>query len=119
MVDPDDVVRKYGADTVRGYLMFIGPWDQGGPWDPQRIEGIRRFLNRVWSVIVEPVETAEDSSVDIRILEQKLHATIAKVTDDLDHFRFNTAISALMELNNHLMKLRSTTLASTPLWAET
>ena len=98
MVAPDDYVQRYGADTVRGYLMFIDPWDQGGPWDPQRIEGVRRFLNRVWNVMTEPAEADTQDASAARQLEQKLHATIAKVTADFEHFRFNTAISALMEL---------------------
>ena len=118
VVDPDDVVQRYGADTVRGYLMFIGPWDQGGPWDPQRIEGVRRFLNRVWTVVTEPAETSTQDASAARQLEQKLHATIAKVTSDLDHFRFNTAISALMELNNQMMKARTTAVAGTSLWTQ-
>ncbi len=116
VVDPDDIVGLYGADVVRGYLMFIGPWDQGGPWDPQRIEGINRFLHRVWSVVIEPPGSDNGRQGDVKALEQRLHATIQKVTEDLNHFRFNTAISALMELNNHLMKVRNTDLSHGPLW---
>ena len=116
VVDPDDIVGAYGADVVRGYLMFIGPWDQGGPWDPQRIEGINRFLHRVWSVIMEPAGAGQGRAGDAQALEQKLHATIQKVTEDLNHFRFNTAISALMELNNHLMKERESDLRHSDLW---
>ena len=51
--DPDELVHKYGADTVRLFLMFMGPWDQGGPWNPQGIEGINRFLRRVWTVALD------------------------------------------------------------------
>ena len=54
VVAPDEWVERYGADTVRAYLMFIGPWDAGGPWNPQGIEGVRRFLERVWAVATEP-----------------------------------------------------------------
>ena len=117
VVDPDDVVARYGADVVRGYLMFIGPWDQGGPWDPMRIEGINRFLHRFWNVATaEPA--ADAGQGDARALERRLHATIQKVTADLEHFRFNTAISALMELNNQLMKDRETDLCGGALWRE-
>ncbi len=119
VVDPDEVIAEYGADVVRGYLMFIGPWDQGGPWDPERIEGINRFLHRVWTVVMEPAGADAGRPGDARALEQKLHATIQKVTEDLHHFRFNTAISAMMELNNHLMKERDTGLRSSDLWDET
>ena len=79
--------QRYGADTVRGYLMFIGPWDQGGPWDPSAIEGVSRFLYRVWSVVVgrghAERSTAEPSADEVRALERKLHQTIIKVTDDM------------------------------------
>lgn len=119
VVDPDDVVERYGADVVRGYLMFIGPWDQGGPWDPQRIEGIRRFLHRFWAVVTTAPDDGSGSAGNARELEQKLHAAIRKVTEDLENFRFNTAVSALMELNNYLMKVRTTDLYGTPLWDET
>ncbi len=56
VVNPDEMVDKYGADTVRGYLMFIGPWDQGGPWDPSAIEGVSRFMYRVWSVAIDEAD---------------------------------------------------------------
>ncbi len=117
VVDPDEVVAAYGTDVVRGYLMFIGPWDQGGPWDPKRIEGIRRFLQRFWTV-ANAKDGAGETAGDARELEQKLHATIQKVTDDLDHFHFNTAIAALMELNNDLMRALPTRLQGTDLWKE-
>ena len=79
---------------------------------------MRRFLNRVWTVVTEPVEADMQDASAARSLEQKLHATIAKVTADLDHFRFNTAISALMELNNQMMKVRTTAVAGTSLWTQ-
>ncbi len=115
VVDPDQVVAAYGTDVVRGYLMFIGPWDQGGPWDPQRIEGIRRFLQRYWTV-AQATGRHSQGAGDARGLEQKLHATIRKVTEDLDHFRFNTAIAALMELNNDLMKALPTAVQGSAVW---
>ncbi len=115
VVDPDPVVAEYGADVVRGYLMFVGPWDRGGPWDPQQIEGIRRFLQRFWTV-ANAKENSGGTEGDPRHLEQKLHTTIRKVTDNLNHFRFNTAISALMELNNDLMKALPTNVQGTALW---
>ncbi|MEM7131422.1 MAG: leucine--tRNA ligase [Chloroflexota bacterium] len=120
VVNPDDVVGKYGADTVRGYLMFIGPWDQGGPWDPKAIEGVSRFLHRIWSVVVDEPKSeyvaAEAKPEDARTLERKLHQTIIKVTDDIEHFRFNTAIAAMMELNNLLIKMRDMPVVGTTIW---
>ncbi len=122
VVDPDDYVDRYGADTVRGYLMFIGPWDLGGPWDPKAIEGIHRFLNRVWTVVTdEPAAAlvaAEPSADEVRNLTRKLHQTMLKVNDDLANFRFNTAIAAMMELNNTLMRARETAVVGSPIWRE-
>ncbi|MBX3011550.1 MAG: leucine--tRNA ligase [Caldilineaceae bacterium] len=122
VVDPDEYVDRYGADTVRGYLMFIGPWDLGGPWDPKAIEGINRFLNRVWNVVVDEPQAAlvaaEPTPEEGRALERKLHQTIIKVNEDLANFRFNTAIAALMELNNTLVRVKETAVVGTPLWEE-
>ena len=122
VVDPDDYVDRYGADTVRGYLMFIGPWDLGGPWDPKAIEGISRFLNRVWTVVTdEPAAAlvaAEPSADEVRNLTRKLHQTMLKVNDDLANFRFNTAIAAMMELNNTLMRARESAVVGSPIWHE-
>jgi leucyl-tRNA synthetase len=117
VINPDEFVGKYGADTVRGYLMFIGPWDMGGPWDMNAIEGVYRFLHRVWSVVVDDPQMANptlDPAVQpdpqaVRNLERKLHQTIIKVGDDMANFRFNTAVSGLMELNNTLIKAKETT----------
>jgi leucyl-tRNA synthetase len=105
---------------VRGYLMFIGPWDLGGPWDPSAIEGVSRFLSRVWNSALDKGKVSGEADPDqVRELERKLHQTIIKVTDDLTHFRFNTAIAALMELNNLLVRLKDTAVAQTSLWEET
>jgi len=123
VVNPDEVVDKYGADTVRGYLMFIGPWEQGGPWDPKAIEGVSRFLNRVWNAAVDDPKAenlaADPKDDEIRNLERKLSQTIIKVTDDMENFRFNTAIAALMELNNMLTKMKETAVVGSDIWDET
>lgn len=121
VVNPDDMVQKYGADTVRGYLMFIGPWDQGGPWDPKSIEGVHRFLQRVWAVVTDyaPTRDSQADPAEVAALERKLHQTILKVTDDYHNFRFNTTIAALMELNNALMRVKETAVAGTPVWEQT
>ncbi len=115
VVNPDELVDKYGADTVRGYLMFIGPWDQGGPWDPKSIEGAQRFLNRVWTVATEAsaADPAQASADDLRLLDRRLHQTMLKVTDDYESFRFNTAIAAMMEFNNLLMRVKDAPIAAT------
>ncbi len=116
----DDLVEKYGADVVRAYLMFIGPWDEGGPWSSQGIEGIARFLARVWALATEPPGQTggADGAVKARDLEYWTHHTIKRVTEDFEGFRFNTAIAALMEFTNVLQRARSTPVAGTALWTE-
>ncbi|MCC6454336.1 MAG: leucine--tRNA ligase [Caldilineaceae bacterium] len=119
VVNPDDYVGKYGADTVRGYLMFIGPWDLGGPWDPSAIEGVSRFLSRVWNTVLDKSKASGEADPDqARELERKLHQTILKVTDDLNNFRFNTAVAALMELNNLMVRFKDQPVALAPIWQE-
>jgi leucyl-tRNA synthetase len=97
VVAPDDLVHRYGADAVRVFLMFIGPWQQGGPWNPKGIEGTVRFLNRVWRYVRE---SAQANTAPSPALNQKLHETIRRVGRDLEAFGFNTAVAALMELLN-------------------
>ena len=101
-------------------MMFIGPWDLGGPWDPSAIEGVSRFLSRAWTVIMaEPRAenlNAAPNADDVRALERKLHQTILKVSDDMANFRFNTAIAAMMELNNLLIKMKETAVVGSPVW---
>lgn len=103
---PDKYVEKYGADTVRCYMMFIGPFEAGGLFRADNLEGIWRFLNRVWSLTndaatehANPQETAEAKAI-----ERLRHKTIKRVTEDLNNFHFNTALAALMEFNNALIK---------------
>ncbi|MBI2023502.1 leucine--tRNA ligase [Candidatus Giovannonibacteria bacterium] len=110
VIDPDEYVKKLGSDTVRMYLAFLGPYDQVGsyPWDPQGILGIRRFLDRVWKMgassskfsVLAPSVSLEDAI----ILIKHFHKTIKKVGEDIENFRFNTAISALMILLNEMEK---------------
>ena len=116
VVNPDDYVSRYGADTVRGYLMFIGPWELGGPWDPSAIEGVSRFLNRAWAVALDDSQASatQDGNEEERALERKLHQTILKVTEDMQNFRFNTAVAALMELNNWLVRAKDTPVSQSP-----
>src|SRR5262249_10041192 len=111
VVNPDDVVNEYGADSMRLYEMFMGPLEATKPWSMRGVEGVYRFLSRVWRLIVDDFsasvrlnETVQDLAADRETL-RILHRTIAKVTDDLDHMRFNTAIAAMMEFSNHLTRL--------------
>jgi len=99
-VDPDEEVKKYGADTVRMYLAFMAPYEQGGPWDPLAINGIYRFLNRVWNFIERPKETEEE--LDSEKLEYVFNYAIKKVGEDIESLSFNTGISELMKLLNEV-----------------
>ncbi len=107
VIAPDDQVERWGADTFRTYLMFLGPWDAGGPYDASGISGVARWLNRAWNVATGDVATADRAAApETRELRRWTHKTIAKVTADIDQFRFNTLIAALMEFTNHLTKVR-------------
>ena len=120
VVNPDQLVSEYGADAVRAYLMFIGPWDQGGPWNYQGIEGVTRFLNRVWTLVTEGAEDA-GGAVDERArkdLRRAVHTAIKEVTEDLEGFRFNTAVAELMTLVNAMNKVKSGAVLETPEWQE-
>ncbi len=106
---PDGEVEKWGADTFRAYLMFLGPWDGGGPYDASGISGVYRWLSRVWNVVTGEMRTgAHAETSETRELRRWTHKTIAKVTDDIAGFHFNTMLSALMEFTNHLTRLRET-----------
>jgi len=103
VVNPDLLVKQYGADTVRAYLMFLGPWDAGAAWNSQGIEGLARFFKAVWTLCnAEEKETSNPSPDTEKKLRKSLHQTIKKVTSDLQNFRFNTAIAAVMSFRNVL-----------------
>ena len=113
VVNPDDIVARYGADAFRLYEMFMGPLEQVKPWSTRGVEGTSRFLNRAWRLLVgaedesgndAPITDGIGASVvdtaPTREQAELLHRTIAKVTEDLESLRFNTAIAALMEVVN-------------------
>ena len=106
VVAPDDLVQRYGADATRAYLMFFARWDMGGPWSSGGIDGVMRWLRRVWSIALEPSRQGPASEADIKVLRRKLHQTLRSVTRDFEQFEFNTIISSLMELSNEMMKLK-------------
>jgi leucyl-tRNA synthetase len=120
VIAPDDLVAHYGADTVRGYLMFGWRWDQGGPWDSQGIEGVVRFLNRVWDCVLEPGYEGDElvDEQDARDLRRKVHQAIRKGTEDMEDFGFNTFVANLMELNNTMLRAKETPLYGSPAWEE-
>jgi leucyl-tRNA synthetase len=111
VVNPDHVVDEYGADSMRLYEMFMGPLEAVKPWSMRGVEGVSRFLGRVWRLFIDEDAEATVLAAAVKDVEpgrdtlRKLHQTIQKVTEDLDGMRFNTAIAAMMELTNHLTKL--------------
>jgi leucyl-tRNA synthetase len=98
VVNPDEYVERWGADSFRTYLMFLGPYDEGGDFRDQSISGVRRFLDRLWASVHE---ATRDGSPDAEVL-RKVHQTIRKVTDDIPALGYNTAIAAMMECVNVL-----------------
>jgi leucyl-tRNA synthetase len=108
VVNPDDVIEQYGADALRLYEMFLGPLEAMKPWSTQSVEGITRFLDRVWRLCVaedgglEPALTADPPDAATRRL---VHQTVKKVTEDIEGLKFNTAIAQMMVCVNELTKL--------------
>jgi leucyl-tRNA synthetase len=122
---PDILVNRYGADTVRAYLMFFARWELGGPWNSQGIEGTARWLRRVWNLFTDSGTQDQNGPLgrvnqnDLRALRRKTHQTLRQVTQDFETFQFNTIISALMELLNELYKAREKNVLGTDVWDET
>ncbi len=108
VVSPDDLIKKYGADTIRLYTLFIAPPEKDAEWNDRAVEGAFRFLNRLWDLTLSIIEGKQPSSGDKeaqKALRRKMHQTIKKVTLDMKKtFHFNTAISAIMELINEISR---------------
>jgi leucyl-tRNA synthetase len=127
VVAPDVLVEKYGADTVRTYLMFFARWEMGAPWDSKGIEGSARWVRRTWALFTDSVmDGGSDAEADKRMatdevkrdLRRKVHQTLRKVTRDFENFEFNTIISSMMELLNDLYKARETGVVGSAEWQE-
>jgi leucyl-tRNA synthetase len=128
--DPDDLVRRYGADTIRLFLMFMGPWDQGGPWNERGIGGVNRFLHRVWTLAIDPhggepgdagagrLPDGQDGAAADAAIRAAAHRTLRVVTADYEAFHWNTMVARLMELTNTLFHYRGTEVAGSPAWDE-
>ena len=118
VVAPDELVAKYGADTVRTYLMFFAKWDQGGPWSYAGIKGPQRFLTDVWNLAQQEYQPAQIDADADRALRRKTHQTIRKVSADLESFSFNTAVAALMELRNAMEQAAKAANVAAASWTE-
>ncbi len=118
VVNPDDLVQQYGADTVRTYLMFAFEWQKGGPWNSQGISGSKRFLDDVWKIGTEDYQpSAVDADASLA-LRRATHAAIAKVGTELEAFKWNTAVAALMTLRNDCNDARRQGNVSAEAWDE-
>jgi len=117
VVDPDEQVRLYGADTVRAFMMFGYRWAEGGPWDPGSIQGVNRWLRRLWLTLLEPGEGQASESL-LKALRRKAHQTLRSVTRDFEQFEFNTIVSALMELLNDMVKAKQAGAYGSSIWDE-
>jgi leucyl-tRNA synthetase len=98
VVVPDQIIEQWGADSFRTYLMFLGPYEEGGDYQERGISGVKRFLDRLWSSSLE----ARRSGAPDPVVMRKLHKTIRKVTEDIPSLNYNTAIAAMMEYMNSL-----------------
>jgi leucyl-tRNA synthetase len=113
VVNPDDIIKEYGADSLRLYEMFMGPLEAVKPWSTRSVEGVYRFLSRAWRLVVDDAAEQLKLSPAVKDVEpdketlRLLHRTIQKVTEDTEGMRFNTAIAAMMEFTNHLTKLEA------------
>jgi len=118
VIGSDEYVDTLGADAVRGYVMFIGPWELGGEWNDRGIVGISRWLNRVWTLVtIDYTSRVVDPEAEKGLL-YLTHKTIKEVSAHLEEFRFNTMLSSLMEFSNYLSRIRESGMVSGPLWRE-
>ena len=107
VVNPDDIVERYGADTLRLYEMFLGPLEQSKPWDTNGIDGVHRFLKKLWNLFFDNNNLAVKNSEPTKEELKSLHKLIKKVSWDIENFSFNTSISAFMICVNELSALKS------------
>jgi leucyl-tRNA synthetase len=119
VITPDEVVAKHGADALRGYECFISDFEASVPWSTDGVPGVRRWLDRVWRIVLAPEEERNpEASVSERQLRRVTHQTIMRVSNDIEGFKFNTMVAALMEFTNALYKARDAGLVGTPAWGE-
>lgn len=119
VVAPDDQVAQWGADAFRCQLMFVGPWDQGGPYNPAGMAGIVKWLHRLWGLVTEETRLTNDPrGEETRALRRMTHKTIRSVTEDMEDFRFNTLISRLMGHTTAMQRARMVGEVDRAAWEE-
>ena len=119
VIAPDDYVQDLGADVVRLYLMFMGPWEGGGDWSDSGINGVARWVNRLWDLCLKPVDALPESeAASDRAVMRKTHQTIRAVIEGLERFKYNTALAAMMELTNEMLPAYDTGAVSRGAWDE-
>lgn len=125
VVIPDEVIKKDGADAFRTFILFMGPFDEGGPWNPQGIKGVKRFLERYWALAMEVIKGREKAEaptlrqessagvptdsvgkIEETALQRLAHKTVKKVGEDIENFRFNTAVSSMMGCLNEMLEIK-------------
>lgn len=122
-VAPDELVAIHGADVLRLHLMYLGPWDQGGPWNDRGLTGMERFLRRVYLLVSETASRLDEPATALdadltRSLQRLTHATIERVSRDIESFQFNTMVAAMIEMSNALGDLRSDAVVTSSVWRE-
>ena len=121
VVSPDQYVTTIGADVVRCYLMFLGPWDQGGEWNEAGFNGMSRWMNRIWELARRDISDLKDETADEeseREVGRVIHKTIKRVTEDVERFKFNTAVASLMEYTNFLNRIWERRSVDAKIWQD-
>ena len=114
---PDPLVEKYGADTLRCYLMFLGPWDKGGIWTDTGVNGVRRWLHRVWDLCLRDVSSlSKGDEASMRALEHTSHAITKRVIQDMRAYKYNTVIASLMTYVNEMNNAWESNNVSSDMW---
>ena len=118
VIAPDKYVSEFGADAVRAYLMFIGPWESGGEWSDSGFVGISRWLNRIWKLLDKSYAAQTVDETSEKELTHFIHKTVKKTSTDMKNLRFNTMLATLMEFSNFLSKVQEVKSVSVQLWKE-
>ena len=105
-LNPEPLVEKYGTDSVRAYLMFLGPWDRGGDWSDSGINGVYRWLHRIWDMVTIKYKENKISEKETKNCKQISNETTKNILSDMENFKFNTSIASLMEYSNYLSKIK-------------